>query len=96
MVGKGQDYSLYTHKRLSRRGLLSNAEARSACPASWLFTFLLPAKALSKNTRADLPALQKSGKIYAIAPPIHAIAHAMQYSARAAFRIVWVLYALSH
>ncbi len=80
MAGEGQDYSSCTHKRLGRGGLLSNAEDRSACPASWLFTSLLPAKALSKHTRADLslPALQKSGKICATVPPIHAIAQAMQ------------------
>ena len=96
MAGEGQDYSPCTHKRLGSRRLLSNAEDRSAGPALWLFTSLLPAKALSKHTRADLPALQKSGKICAIALPIHTIAHTMQCSARAAFRIVWGLYALSH
>ena len=98
MAGEGQDYSSCTHKRLGRGGLLSNAEDRSACSASWLFTSLLPAKALSQHTRADLPlpALQKSGKICATVPPIHAIAQAMQCSARTAFRIVWGLYALSH
>jgi len=95
MADEGQDYSPCTHKRLGRGELLSNAEDRSACPASWLFTSLLPAKALSKHTRAALPALQ-SGKICATGPPIHAIAQAMQCSARAAFRIVWGLYALSH
>jgi hypothetical protein len=47
---------------------------------------------------ADLspPALQKRGKICATVPPVHTIAQAMQCSARAAFRIVWELYALSH
>ena len=83
-------------QKLGSRRLLSNAEDRSAGPALWLFTSLLPAKALSKHTHADLPALQKSSKICAIALPIHTIAHTMQCSARAAFRIVWGLYALSH